>query len=173
MEIYRCAKPRRARDLSGFGASLSGGRWNSRGRSVIYAAGSPALAILEKLVHLNLARLPSDMRLITIEVPDKASLTRVREKDLPKGWSDSPGPDRLREIGDKWLSKGSTLLLRVPSAVSPHDLNYLINPNHPDISQVRVARVEPARVYARLAKRGKGRTKAQTVHLPESRNRVS
>jgi hypothetical protein len=40
--------------------------------------------MLEKLVHLNLTTLPSDMRLTAIEVPDKASMTKVLEKDLPK-----------------------------------------------------------------------------------------
>ena len=115
--------------------------------------------MLEKLVHLNLTRLPSDMCLTTIEVPDKASVTKVLERNLPKGWSDDPGPDDLREIGDRWLSKGSTLLLRVPSAVSPHEFNYLINPTHREMSQVKVARVEPATVYARLAKSTRGKAK--------------
>ncbi|MFH1313708.1 MAG: RES family NAD+ phosphorylase [Candidatus Eisenbacteria bacterium] len=151
MEVYRSAKPRRARDLSGFGSSLAGGRWSSQGRLVVYTAGSPSLTILEKLVHLNLSRLPSDMCLTTIKVPDKASVTTVVEKDLPRGWSEFPGPWELREIGDEWLGKGRTLLLRVPSAVSPHESNCLINPAHKGMSEVKVVRVEPARIYARLA----------------------
>lgn len=61
-----------------------GGRWNREGSTVLYAASSPSLAMLEKLVHLNLTTLPSDMRLTAIEVPDKASMTKVLEKDLPK-----------------------------------------------------------------------------------------
>ncbi len=159
MEVYRSAKPRRAKDLSGFGSFRAGGRWNSQGWSVLYTAESPALAILEKIVHLNLARLPSDMCLTTIEVPDKSSVTKVLEKDLPKGWSDNPGPDDLGEIVDQWLSKGSTLLLRVPSAISPHGFNYLINPTHKEMSQVKVARVEPATVYARLVKSSRAKAK--------------
>jgi RES domain-containing protein len=159
VKVYRSATQRRARDLSGLGSLSAGGRWNSKGRSVLYTAESPSLAILEKLVHLNLMRMPSNMCLTTIEVPDKASVTTVLKKDLPKGWLDVPGPDALKEIGDEWLSKGKTLLLRVPSAVSPHESNYLINPTHKKMSQVKVVRVEPARVYARLGNSSGGRTK--------------
>jgi RES domain-containing protein len=153
MEVYRAAKPKRAKDLSGIGSSLAEGRWNYPGRLVVYTASSPALAMFEKLVHVNLARMPSDMCVSTIEIPDKASITVVREKHLPKGWADDPGPDELRKIGDDWLSKGDTLLLCVPSALSRHQVNYLINPTHKEMSQVKVVRVEPAKAYERLAKK--------------------
>jgi len=159
VKVYRSSKPKWAKDLSGFGSYCAGGRWNSKGWSALYAAESPALAMLETLVHLNLARLPSDMCLTTIEVPDKASVTHVLEKDLPKGWSDDPGPDDVREIGDKWLREGNTLLLRIPSAVSPHEFNYLINPAHREMARVKVVRVEPAKVYVRLAKDSRGKAK--------------
>jgi len=41
-------------DLSGEGARLYGGRWNSSGRAMVYAAGDAALAVLEVRVHLDL-----------------------------------------------------------------------------------------------------------------------
>ena len=159
MKVYRVASPKRAMDLSGFGAWRFGGRWNRQSSSkVIYTASSPALAMLEKLVHLNLTELPSDMCLTTIGVPDRASVEKVLEKDLPEGWSDDHGPDELKEIGERWLSEGKTLLLRVPSAVSPED-NFLINPNHEEMARVKVLEVESALVYARLAKKAKGKAK--------------
>ena len=39
--------------FTGEGAAKSGGRWNSRGVSVVYTSGTKSLAILESLVHLN------------------------------------------------------------------------------------------------------------------------
>jgi RES domain-containing protein len=41
-------------DLSGEGARLCGGRWNSPGHAVVYAAEAAALAVLEVRVHLDL-----------------------------------------------------------------------------------------------------------------------
>jgi len=158
MKVYRIAKPKRAADLSGLGAFLYGGRWNRQGSTkVLYTASSPSLAILEKIVHVNLATMPRDMCLITIEVPDKAGLISVSEKDLPKGWSDTPGPDELKEVGEKWVSEGKTLLLRVPSAASPHEVDFLINPSHREMARVRVVEVESAQVFARLAEKAKGK----------------
>jgi RES domain-containing protein len=39
----------RARAFSGDGARVYGGRWNSRGTRLVYAADTPAAAILEQL----------------------------------------------------------------------------------------------------------------------------
>mgnify|MGYP001466645235 CR=1 FL=1 len=39
--------------MSGAGAHLSGGRWNSPGRYAIYASGNLSLAMLELLVHID------------------------------------------------------------------------------------------------------------------------
>ena len=39
--------------LSGMGAYLYGGRWNSPGQYVVYASGNVSLAMLEVLVHID------------------------------------------------------------------------------------------------------------------------
>jgi RES domain-containing protein len=150
MKVYRVAKPKRAKDLSGVGAWLAGGRWNREGSSVVYTAESASLAMLETLVHLNLTALPSDMCVATIEVPDNASVTEISKRSLPKEWWVHPPPDELKEIGKEWLDKGDTLLLCVPSAVSPHERNYLINPAHKDMPQVEVVKVELHIAYPRI-----------------------
>lgn len=38
--------------FSGEGARINGGRWNSKGVSVVYTAGSLSLALIEMLVNL-------------------------------------------------------------------------------------------------------------------------
>ena len=57
LRAYRIAD-RRHKIFDGQGASLLGGRWNSPGRRVIYAAETYAGAMLEALVHANIGRLP-------------------------------------------------------------------------------------------------------------------
>lgn len=52
MQIYRILKEPYWHDpLSVVGAEMAGGRWNPPGLGVLYAATSPALALLETLVH--------------------------------------------------------------------------------------------------------------------------
>ena len=47
MKIYRLTKEKYKDDLSGKGAETHGGRWNSKGTRMLYAADSRALAKLE------------------------------------------------------------------------------------------------------------------------------
>jgi len=47
--------------LDGIGAQLRGGRWNAKGRPMVYTATTPELCFLEYMVHLegtSLADLP-------------------------------------------------------------------------------------------------------------------
>lgn len=123
------------------GARLYGGRWNSPGRPMLYTAASPSLAVLEVLVHLDLAPdlLPLDYRLLWIYVPDNA----------PSVALDTPPGDSVT-VGDAFLAAGEALCLRVPSQVVPQEINTLINPRHPAFVGVRVEREEPFRFDPRL-----------------------
>jgi RES domain-containing protein len=69
--------------LSGQGAALYGGRWNPRGFPLLYTTESPALSLLDVLVHLNPSRIP-DYHLVTIDVPD--SMRVYKADELPDGW---------------------------------------------------------------------------------------
>ena len=51
MEIYRIAQQLYAEDISGNGAKLYGGRWNSEGLTALYTSFSRSLALLETLAH--------------------------------------------------------------------------------------------------------------------------
>src|SRR4051812_35692834 len=53
------------------GASLSGGRWNSPGKEVLYSSATLSLACLEILVHIGKSELvPMDYVFSQIAVPD-------------------------------------------------------------------------------------------------------
>jgi len=143
LKVYRLARAPFVA-LDGEGARLYGGRWNSPGRPLVYAAASPSLAVLEILVHLDLPPelVPSDYRLLTIEVPDDLPLARLEA--LPAD------PAACRAAGDAFLQDGARAALSVPSAVVPQERNLLINPAHPLAAGVRTIQNEPFAIDARL-----------------------
>lgn len=150
MIVYRIAHTRYIRDLSGTGPRLHGGRWNQKGTSVIYTATSRALATVEYLVHLPLSLLPSDLSIVTLDIPDSVHIKEVGLETLPHNWRDYPAPPVLSALGTDWVISSETLLLRVPSAVVQHEWNVIINPGHPEMTQVRIVSVEPYHFDARL-----------------------
>lgn len=134
-----------AHDLSGKGAEISGGRWNRKGRPVVYSASTIALAALETTVHLNTDDLPLNRFVVCIEVPpDLWAARAVREAvGLPVGWTARPEGKVSLDIGDAWLASGASVLLAVPSVIVPEEFNLLINPRHPDASRLRAVKVRP------------------------------
>lgn len=128
-------------DLSGRGGQLADGRWHTRGRPVVYCAGTAALAVLEVRVHLDLPLdlLPDDDVLMKIEAPDNLEVRSVASDDLPDAWRSRE--DLCRALGDAWLEEGPTALLSVPSAIVEVERNVLLNPRHPDARQVAVGEV--------------------------------
>lgn len=150
MLVYRLLQAAyRHEPLSGQGAALYGGRWNPKGLSLLYTTESPALSLLEVLVHLNPSRIPS-YYLVTIEVPDSVRTYSVSE--LPANWqaSGSAGPLPSQVFLSNWLQKPDTLLVEVPSAVIPVMANYLINPRHDLFAQCRVVGSAPFEIDQRL-----------------------
>src|SRR5271170_6425613 len=132
MRAFRIAD-RRFPIFDGAGARLVGGRWNSPGRSVIYAAETFSGAMLEILAHANLNRLPRTQACVEIAIPDNIAIERVGINDV-RGWQDED-QTAARGFGDQWLSELRTAVLMVPSIVTRGiEHNVLINPLHPDFS---------------------------------------
>ena len=130
---------------AGNDAAAAGGRWNSVARPVIYLADSLALAQLEKRVHTPM-RPPRDLVAVEAIVP-AAAVASAEGVVLPDDWGAdnvdwSVGSAASQCIGDDWLARGTSLLLRVPSVVVPVGWNYLLNPAHPDARRVRTRRIE-------------------------------
>jgi RES domain-containing protein len=136
--------------FNGIGPARGGGRWNSRGVHVAYAASSRSLAELEILVHIDRTRAPNDYVFVEADVPNNAIET-VKIEGLPADWRTMPPPPDLRVIGDAWVRAQRSLALRVPSAVIPEEFNLLVNPAHPRFPELRIiGRSEPVVFDARL-----------------------
>ena len=141
--VFRICKTRYAATaFDGEGAFRFGGRWNRRGTRIIYTAGSLALAALEMLVHLEDDQILLDYSFVAAEI-DSALVMPISDfRSLPAGWSDSPAPIEVQQIGDDWTRAQSSAVLEVPTSVIPLEKNYLLNPNHPDFKHIRLGKIE-------------------------------
>jgi RES domain-containing protein len=123
---------------------------------VVYTSATLSLAVMELLVHLDDDDLARAYAAVPAEIPDGLSISRARVTDLPRGWRSYPAPAALSELGARWVAAGETSVLAVPSAVIPHELNYLLNPRHPHFKRIRVGRPEPFVFDPRLRPTARG-----------------
>ncbi len=142
--VYRVLRKAYAQSpLDGEGAFRYGGRWSSPGTRLAYASEHQSLAMLEYFVHLDADDAPQDLVLVTAEIPNDLSQQRVVADDLPSHWRRSPAPAELAGIGDEFVRRAERCLLIVPSALAPHENNWLLNPQHAGFRRVRVSGLEP------------------------------
>jgi len=142
MIVYRLNKYKYKNDLSGKGAEIAGGRWNSKGNALLYTCASRALCVAEVAVHLPLGIIPKDYCLIEIAFPDRIIIQECKTSFLPGHWQRKPHVNATQKIGDQFLRKNLFLVMKVPSAVVQGDFNYLINPGHKDFSLVKIKSIE-------------------------------
>lgn len=135
--------------FSGEGARRVGGRWSSPGASVVYAAGSTSLAMLEILVHVHSRKLLGSFVHFDLNFESKL-IESVDSRRLPRDWRTSPAPESLREFGDQWATHGNSPVLRVPSVIVPHEWNYLINPEHSEFRNIIIGPRRPLKFDTRL-----------------------
>ena len=147
---WRVTKVKYSRQgFSGLGALLYGGRWNSKGRAVVYTSDSLPLAILENLAHLPRPRCLRDQSVAPVEIA-KALIEPVGR--LPRGWQRNI---RISQrIGDKWLTSATAPVLEVPSALyrcaEEQPLSYLLNPSHPLFAKLEIRRFRSLDVDPRI-----------------------
>ncbi|MGL5891594.1 MAG: RES family NAD+ phosphorylase [Bacteroidia bacterium] len=152
MMVYRISRERFARDLTGEGAKLHGGRWNIPGFPCIYTASSRSLAMLEFRVHLHdISQTPPDLRLLCLEVPER-SVTVIDPELASPNWRNYPSPGECMRYGAVQLLKQESLLIKVPSSIVPEEYNILINPLHPKMKQVKIVDCLPLLLDPRLFK---------------------
>lgn len=142
MIVYRIVKEEYANDLSGEGARIYGGRWNSKGIPVLYTSPSLSLAILECLVHLNDIKIPPIFVTVEIEIPQVKPLLFTVE-ELPDEWNSTQLHYQTQQFGDAHLIAAKRLCLKFPSAVNPLEHNILINPLHKRFPEVKIKKIYP------------------------------
>jgi RES domain-containing protein len=155
MEVYRICKCDYIADLSGTGARLYGGRWNSPGHAIVYTAGSRALSALEVLVHIPLKNIVLNFCIATINIPEDVAIKTMLRKELPSGWQSlAPFPE-LQQVGNEWIEAAEYAVLKIPSVVIAEEFNFLINPLHPDAARITIAHTQPFFFDQRLQEKSK------------------
>ena len=137
-------------DLLGIGAMEASARWHTAGRPLVYLAEGPSSALLEILVHLEAEEddRPDRYQLLKIEVADDVATESVSLSSLPPNWKGDEAVTRA--IGDDWLERGATALLRVPSVITPETYNWLLSPRHADARRAAIARIDRPLYDSRL-----------------------
>jgi RES domain-containing protein len=148
MIVYRICNSLYNDDLSGTGAKLFGGRWNSKGFAMLYVAENISLTVLEMLVHNQFKDFAIELSLLKISVPDTAEVKEVKLNKLKKEWIEDYSYTKF--IGNEFIKSTNNLLLKVPSAVVNEEHNFLINPLHADFKKVKIIEVKPFSTDKRL-----------------------
>ncbi|MBV9675089.1 MAG: RES family NAD+ phosphorylase [Acidobacteriaceae bacterium] len=141
MQLYRLCRQKYA-ELSGYGAKKAGGRWNRKGIAALYTAENSSLAVLEVLVHLDKAEIPTDYVLLEVSVPDTmvTQITDLSSKHL----------DILYQNGYRAL-EGNAIGFSIPSVIVPNDCVIVLYPDAPMSAEVlAITRITPFTFDERL-----------------------
>jgi RES domain-containing protein len=145
--IVRAARADSA--FTGEGARIYGGRWNSRGTAVVYLSEHESLAALELLVHLTPLS-PND-RYLSFRLQWEDKLTDYFPvKNLPLNRDAEPPTFETMQIGDEWVRAAKSVALAVPSMLSTSEMNFLLNPKHPDFQKIKIRQPIEYRFDSRL-----------------------
>ena len=136
MIIYRFSHIKYATDISGTGAKLKGGRWNSKGIPVVYGSEHISLGLLETLVNATALQDLINIKLMEIEVPLNCVMNEIKVEKLKEEWYNDI--EYCQFIGSEILKLNKALLIKCPSAVVFKEFNYLINPLHPDFKKIKL-----------------------------------
>ena len=148
MIIYRITNSLYSDDLSGTGAKLFGGRWNSKGTPMLYCAGHISLAVLELLVHSSFKHFTINLDLISIQLPANIEPAEISIKKVKPKWETDQGYTQF--IGDEFIRNKQNLLLKVPSAIIQEENNFIINPLHADFKKVKIVETRSFKPDERL-----------------------
>jgi RES domain-containing protein len=147
MIVYRIT----ASGLSkGLKASGNAARWNSKNKYVLYTSSNRALACLENIVHRSGEGFNRLFKVLVIEIPEEIKITEINIKNLPANWFFYRNQYLSQELGNIWITKGHSCVLKVPSVIIKEESNYLINPAHPDFKMIKVLRTEDFEFDQRL-----------------------
>ena len=119
---------------------------------MIYVSEHESLAALELLVHLTPLPLHDRYLSFRLEWDDKLT-KRFPVKNLPPHWNAEPPDFRTMQIGDEWVRAGKSVALALPSVLSASEVNFLLNPKHPEFKKIKISRPVEYRFDSRLLNR--------------------
>jgi RES domain-containing protein len=114
---------------SGEGSFRVGGRWNSAGVRVVYAALDPATAILEVAVHKGFSLLDTKPHILTsARLTEGTTVKVITPADIPNpNWLRPGVPSAGQQaFGDRLLREHA--FVAIPSVVSSHSWNIIFDP---------------------------------------------
>ncbi|RYE28767.1 MAG: RES domain-containing protein [Sphingobacteriaceae bacterium] len=140
MLVYRIALNQYSQMLkaSGFAA-----RWNPSKIRMIYTSANRSLSCLENVVHRGKTGLTQLFRIMTIEIPEAVEIKKINLVELSKNWKNYDQLNFTQNQGKNWIESEETAVLQVPSSIIEEEVNYLINPNHPDFEKIKLIKTEP------------------------------
>jgi len=114
IQVWRLSRANRATTaFTGEGTRLIGSRWTHPGLPAVYTSGSIALAVLESLVHMDIAQAGPHV-VIPATIPDGVAIETLDIAPLPENWYATPAPAVLRDFGSDWLKTQRTAVLGSP-----------------------------------------------------------
>lgn len=129
---------------SGEGGLHVDGRWHTPGRRIVYTAQSSSLAQLEVLVHIANRQQMPELIQARASIPDTLSIQTIETAVLPANWRRfSPHSEATQRFGMQWLGEAKSAVLKVPSAISEAEWNFLLNPIHPDFQKLELEVPKP------------------------------
>lgn len=146
MLVYRSSRPTWKDSLSGEGARREGGRWNLPGTAVVYTSGTKTLSREETFNGPTGRVVPKSYVLMHIEIPDDLKIRIVTPDELKRKGIVMKADERTpkeAEFGNELLTSLEYPIIAFPPAVDGEGLNYLINPNHPDATRIKIVDHSP------------------------------
>jgi len=129
---------------TGEGGLYVDGRWHQPGRRIIYTAQSLSLAQLEVLVHIADRRQMPELVCGRGRIPEQVIIQTLEPGVLSGEWRRfAPYSAQTQSLGSQWLAAASSAVLKVPSALSSSEWNFLLNPAHPDFQTLTLQQPEP------------------------------
>ena len=150
MEIYRLFREKYGNPLSGKGAAIKGGRWNSKGFELVYTAANRCLSMAEVAVHFSLGTMPDGYSMAVLYLPEDISMQIVNREALPPFWNHFPHVKSTQVIGDRFITENKFCVLKVPSVVVQNEYNLLLNPAHREFQRIKVIHTAPFKFDKRL-----------------------
>ena len=105
---------------------------------MVYVSEHESLAALELFVHLT--PLSVNDRYLSFRLEWEDRLTEYFPvKSLPANWKAEPPTFQTMQIGDEWARAGKSVALAIPSVLSASEMNFLLNPKHPDFKRIKIS----------------------------------